>query len=85
MAKKEKFKAGWAFGVLALAIILLIIGRMTSEGLRETNNIPDNLEVGVDDIEINGDSPINAVVEDEAQSTTGSTFQLGAPEAPDTN
>lgn len=79
MSKKEKFKAGWAFGALAIAIILLIIGRLTSEELRDTSPASDDVQIDVDQIESNSDTSINTTNENQTDSTTGPTFELNAP------
>jgi len=51
-SKKQKLRISWAVGAIAIAIILLIIGRLTSDELRDDNQ-PETNQVEVDNIQIN--------------------------------
>ena len=76
--KRDKNFIYFVFGAIGLALILLIAGRLTSEGLRENNDRPDSAEIGVDEIQINQNSDVLELFEGEVEATTGATI-------PDTN
>ena len=72
-SKKQKLPISWAVGAIAVALLLLIIGRFTSEEIRDNNNVPDSQEIGVDEIQINQNGEVIELYSDEVEATTGAT------------
>tara|TARA_B100000678_G_scaffold258495_1_gene238127 strand:- start:38 stop:316 length:279 start_codon:yes stop_codon:yes gene_type:complete len=67
---RDKSIGYWIFGLIGIAIVLLIIGRMTSD------SIQDNPEVNIESqtIELNSDTGSTEILENELENVTGSTI-----------
>lgn len=67
---RDKSFGYWVFGLIGIAIVLLIIGRMTSDSIQESPEV--NIESQT--IELNSNTESTDILENELENTTGATI-----------